>query len=381
MRLLSGLGLFAFVATLSSGCMPSYQMSSTPAPGRSCPIDATQRADDSLSWYFPEASGDNRRLERWCETVEGPVVVAAPSASFGMLLPGDSLAVAVWNNNAGGGDLLRFLADEMGMRCSKDGSTLLAGGSHFVLLSQEAFRRSADLLEEPPQWAIPEAVSEGWLSGARPDAVEVARRCGLALAYVAAARNGGALRDGLGEDKGVAILSTLPLSDIVALELPYEAARRVALAATVRDRSGERLRVVSVHLISAAGPARVLTTGNGSRLRQALALIDALRQLDLALAGAGSDSASGYPVSTVLAGDLNTWSNRESTLRHLRDHFPESPPPPEEGTRGPFPTDHLFFRRAAGTDAPALIGGSYRRLENRYQSDHHPLVAWLRFSP
>jgi endonuclease/exonuclease/phosphatase family metal-dependent hydrolase len=164
-------------------------------------------------------------------------------------------------------------------------------------------------------------------------------------------------------------------------ELPYEAARRVAVAATVHDRSGERLRLVSVHLISAAGPARILATGNGSRLRQALAVIDALRQLDLDLAGAGSDAPSRYPISTLLAGDLNTWSNRESTLRHLREHFPDSPPPPEEGTRGPFPTDHLFFRQAAGTDAPALIGGSYTRLENRYHSDHHPLVAWLRLSP
>ena len=385
MRHPSGFGLFVLVASLSSGCMPPYQMVSAPMPERSCPIDAAQQAnptretDDSLSWYVPEASADNQRLEQWCQTVAEPVVVAAPPAHFGPLMPGDSLFVATWNNNAGGGDLLRFLTDEMGLRCSSDGSTLVEGRSHFVLLSQEAFRRSADLPEETPRWAIPEAVAEGSRSGARLDVVEVAGRCGLALAYVAAARNGGALRGGLGEDKGVAMLSTIPLSNIVALELPYEAARRVAIAATVRDESGESLRLASVHLISAAGPARVLATGNGSRLRQALAVVDALRQLDLA--AAGSDSASGYPVSTVLAGDLNTWSNRESTLRHLREHFPDSPPPPREGTRGPFPTDHLFFRLAAGPNAPALVEDSYRRLDDRYDSDHHPLVAWLRFAP
>ena len=98
----------------------------------------------------------------------------------------------------------------------------------------------------------------------RLDVLEVAERCGLAVVYVAAARNGVEPRDGLREDKGVSIVSTLPLSDVIGIELPYEAARRVAIAATLHDDAGDSLRLVSAHLISSPPPSRVLATGNAS---------------------------------------------------------------------------------------------------------------------
>jgi endonuclease/exonuclease/phosphatase family metal-dependent hydrolase len=325
------------------------------APGRTCP-DATATA-----WYLPEATGDQNRLEDWCRTVGPPVVVSEPSAGYGELQPGDDLAVISWNVDAGGGSVLAFLAAEHGLICSRGASRLAPGMPHFALLVQEAFRRSNEIPDRPSGPTIPRAVAEDARPGERLDIVEVASRCGLSLVYVAAARNGGQPRDGLREDKGVAILSTLSLEDVLFLELPYEAARRVAAAATVRDASGRRLRLVNLHLISVAGPSRALTTGNGSRLRQGLAVADALDHEKLA---------------TLVAGDFNTWSTRETTLRRLREQFPDSPPALEVGTHGSFPTDHVFFR--TGSDDVGLVEDSYVRLDVSYHSDHHPIRVRVR---
>ena len=86
-----------------------------------------------------------------------------------------------------------------------------------------------------------------------------------------------------------------------------------------------------------------------------------------------------YPTSTVLAGDLNTWSEGETALQLLREYFSDSPPPLGVATRGQFPTDHLLFRRSEKPGSPRLIDGSYRRIENRYNSDHHAVVARFLF--
>jgi len=341
--------------------MPSHQMTPDVAPGRSCP-DVSEHA-----WYLPEAEGGQGRLNDWCRTVGPPVVSPGPTGNFGNLPSGDALTIISWNVDVGGGDLPAFLETELDLTCSGASSRLAPGAAHFALLVQEAFRRSNEIPENPPGPTIPRAVAEDERSGERLDVVEVAARCGLSVVYVAAARNGSEPRDGKREDKGVAILSTLPLRDVFLIELPYEAARRVAVAATVRDASGGRLRIANLHLISTAGPARALSTGNGSRLRQGLAVSDALDQAE----------PGGESISTLLAGDFNTWSDRETTLRRLREQFPDSPPPLEEGTHGAFPTDHILFR--AGSGGVALRENSYSRLEGSYYSDHHPIQVEVRF--
>ncbi len=359
------------------GCMPSADLTPNLAPGRDCPVIETGGEGPAISWYFPTTAGDNRRLERWCVTVGPPARLATPTADFGALGAGDSLVIAVWNTDVGAATVIEFLEEQLGLACSGASSALAPGASHFALLIQEAFRRSEEIPASPPQWAIPPRVEEKSRPGPRLDTIEVAARCGLSVAYVAAARNGSETRDGLREDKGVAILSTLLLSDLVAIELPYEAARRVALAATVHHASGDSLRLVSAHLISTAPPARVLTTGNGSRLRQALAIADALRRVELARTPPGATAVP--PTSTVLAGDLNTWSDRESTLRQLRERFPDSPPPLGEPTHGPFPTDHILFRRAGVAGSPRLVEGSYVRIDESYYSDHYAIMARVVF--
>ncbi len=316
-----------------------------------------------------------------------------PSDAFAGLSTNDSVAIAVWNTDAGAGDLQSFLDRELGLDCSVASPLLDSGASHFVLLIQEALRRSNEIPAVPRQSATPPPVKENPRPGERLGVVELAERCGLAVFYVPGARNGHAPRDGKREDKGEAILSTLPLSDFIAIELPYEAARRVVIAATIRDASGDSLRLASVHFISSPPPWRVLQTANSSRLRQALALVDALEKIELARSSnSATETGTSFPlapgrstmsrgISTIVAGDLNTWSTRETALRHMWSHFPESPRPLDEPTRGPFPTDHLLFRRNHYVSgAPdRIIESSYRRIDDPYYSDHHPIIAWYRF--
>jgi endonuclease/exonuclease/phosphatase family metal-dependent hydrolase len=344
-----------------AACMPSHDVTPELAVGRSCPDLGAG------TWYFTEAAAGQDRLEDWCRTVGPPVVAASPGADFGPLKAGSEVDVVSWNVAIGRGDVLEFLDSELGLACSGPASKLAAGASHFALLLQEAFRRSDEVPDSPSGPTIPRAVPEEGRAGERLDAVEVARRCGLSLAYVPASRNGSEPRDGLREDKGVAILSTLPLEQVFFVELPYEAARRVAVAATVRDESGTPLRLANLHLISMAGPSRALTTGNGSRLRQGLAAAEAVDRAD----------ARPPATATILAGDFNTWSDRETTLLRLRDRFPDSPPALGEGTHGAFPTDHILFRAAAG--GGSLVEGSYDRLDAGYGSDHFPVRVRVSF--
>lgn len=365
-------GVLAGLVAVLTGCMPSHRMTPHLAPSRTCP------ATEGIAWYFPEPGADNERLEEWCLTVGPPIHEPEPGAAFGRLRSGDTLAVVAWNAAVGNGDFVGLLRDGLGLVCDRSTSILGEGRPHFALLVQEAFRRSAAVPETGDDRVMPRRIPEHERPGERLDVAQVATRCGLALAYVPSARNGPGPVDGLREDRGVAILSTLPLRDLVAIELPYEAARRVALAATVRGGSDVELRLVSVHLISTTPPTRVLTTGNGSRLRQGLALADALEQLEAARAEPGASSRPA-PISTVAAGDFNTWSDRETTLRRLREAFPDSPPPLGVPTHGAFPTDHVLFRASGSYGAPALVEGSYARLEDPHHSDHHAIAVRVRF--
>lgn len=351
--------------------MPPAAVTPLPEPTRSCP--AVDPGAGAVRWFFPVVPADNRALERWCRTL-GPVVIdSIPRFDFGELGLGDSLVIAVWNVNAGAGDLLAFLREELRLDCGGGAPAFAAGAPHFVLLLQEALRRSSDVPDGPRFGVVAPAVPEERRPGPRLGVVEVARRCGLSLFYGPQARNGFETRDGLREDRGPAVLSTLPLSDFVMVELPLESSRRVVPIATVGDGRGHGLRVASVHLITTPPPWRVLATGNTARLRQAMGLVDALDRL--------AASRDPRPTSTLIAGDLNTWSTREAALRFLRGRFPDSPPALTEPTRGPYPTDHVLFRRTAASGAVGdrIVPGTYRRVGQRYHSDHHPVAAYFTF--
>jgi endonuclease/exonuclease/phosphatase family metal-dependent hydrolase len=315
-------------------------------------------ADGSaIRWLAPNAASDRAALAAWCSAVGAPVMMAG-EADAGA--PVDSIAIVSWNVHVGGGDVPRLVEQ---LR-----SGALTGGTpvrDFVLLLQEVHRASVEL---PPSSAghVPERVEEYPPGGDRLDIVEVARRERLALYYVPSMRNGPV--DGArAEDRGNAVLSTLPLSSPEALELPRESQRRVALATTLSARASDgaawSLRLADAHLDTRSPATRFWASLGAGRLRQARAVAAALPT----------------DVPVVLAGDLNTWSFTalEDALPALRSLFPQTPPPLDTHT---FSTgwgfsrtlDHFFFR------LPASWTARYTRLDDRYGSDHYPLLAWVR---
>ncbi|HSG82100.1 MAG TPA: hypothetical protein VLC48_07615 [Gemmatimonadota bacterium] len=326
----------------------------------------------TIRWYTPSGRKMSDGLARWCATVGPSVIEPQPSPELAGVSAAGSLKVVSWNAAVGGGDLLGFLSAELGLECADAAPQPGPRFSHFALLLQEAYRLSEDVPMPAPDAPFPRQIDPASRPGFMLDVTEVAARCGLALAYVPSARNGRRARGERREDKGNAILASLPLADFVAIEMPLEASRKVVVAASLELPEGGRLRVVSVHLDVAAGLARTLVSGNSWRLDQAAATIDALQMADTALNRA---AAGGFSIATLVAGDFNVWSKDNSALKLFRREYPESPPF-SQPTRGAFAPDHLFFAEAKDRRVQ-LVPGSFRRIEARYYSDHHGLSVQL----
>lgn len=350
------------------GCSVSHQM----APIAPC---GWSRDSTEITWYGPSEARDRRAHEARCRTSGPPVVMKTPAAPFQGLGPGDSLAVFIWNVAVGGGDLLSFLEQEVGLACLGPETGPSVEFPHFALLLQEAFRRSEDLPPlHDPRLAARKSRHDPH-PGGDPDVVEVATRCGLAAFYVPSGRSGADVPGEKRLDKGNAILSTLPLSDLLAIENPFETERKVSAAASVPTPGFSPLRLVSAHMEVSSTFRRAFLTGNQTRARQAAGLLDAID---------AQETEEGSSPPTLVGGDFNTWSGGESTLKLFRRAFPDSPPWDGLSTRGPFPTDHIFFRRGTTGDtgrggANPLVAGSYRRIDNPYSSDHRGRVVWVRF--
>jgi endonuclease/exonuclease/phosphatase family metal-dependent hydrolase len=155
--------------------------------------------------------------------------------------------------------------------------------------------------------------------------------------------------------------------------VPLEASRKVVVAAGLALPEGGRVRLVNVHLDVSAGLARILVSGNAWRLDQSAASNEARQLADGASNPAGAEPPS---IATLVAGDFNVWSRGNSALKLFRREFPESPPALEQSTRGLFSPDHLFFAESADRRVQ-LVRGSFRRIEDRYYSDHHGLSVLL----
>jgi len=208
---------------------------------------------------------------------------------------------------------------------------------------------------------VPKRIAPKPPSGVRRSVVDIATRRRLSLVYVPSMRNGSESA----EDRGNAILSTLPLSDLRAIELPFEHQRRVAIAASVPildpDGRASKLRVVTAHLDTRAAWGR----GGGlwfGRTRQARALVQAIEPIE----------PVGAP--TILGGDFNSWLGEvEPDVRQTRRRFPATP---HSHTHVTFPLvggvglhlDHLFF------SLPAPWHADVTTSSQRWGSDHYPLV-------
>jgi endonuclease/exonuclease/phosphatase family metal-dependent hydrolase len=199
--------------------------------------------------------------------------------------------------------------------------------------------------------------------GSRDEIDDVAAALGLHAYYVPSMRNGApGISD---EDRGNAILSTMPLSELAAIELPFERQRRVAVAATVAgttlDGRPWQLRLVSAHLDNMGGPRRLWFAGaEFGRARQARSLVTALRGT----------------APLVLGADMNTWFGfRDSAYATAAKAFPQTRVTDRRATfRGMLRLDHLFFRLADGWTA------GFRRMDDSFESDHHPLIGTIEFA-
>jgi endonuclease/exonuclease/phosphatase family metal-dependent hydrolase len=311
----------------------------------------------AVSWIAPDEERDRVRLTEWCAAV-GPILYEPPaSGSGGDARPLDRLALVSWNTHVGSGDVDAVLARIRAGEFTK-GETF----HHVVLMLQEVYRRGGGVPENPRlRAAFPGRISAGSHERRERDVRNVAHRRGMAVLYVPAMRNG--LVRGEPEDRGNAILSTIPLSDPAVVELPFERQRRVAAVASISGRTSTgipwRLQLVNVHLDTALA----ITRGGPFRAR--------VRQIEALLA-----ALSGSAVPAVLAGDFNAWlGEHEPAIKALRRAFPEVPPIAQPTWTGPLgvraPLDHVFAR--------GELAISVQRLPDRFGSDHFPLLAVIRF--
>jgi endonuclease/exonuclease/phosphatase family metal-dependent hydrolase len=308
-----------------------------------------------VTWLEPSETRSRNAGPRWCATV-GPVFF--DDSALTARPPSDTLTVVVWNVHVGAGDIGALLR-----RLTSGEFTNGERVGDYVLLLQEVRRRDervpALIMRGLP---VPRRIASRDRTRTVDDLAALAREQRLALLYVPAMRNG---EHADREDRGNAIVSTLPLDDVRVLELPFEHQRRVVPIATINARSpggqSRRLRLATVHFDTSIG----LRRGGPfkARRREAEALVAALADSD---------------VPTVAAGDFNTWlGSREGAIGVLRRAFPETPAMPAGATwRGPLGMgarlDYVFVRAPFG---PVTV----RRLADRFGSDHYPLLARLRF--
>ena len=244
----------------------------------------------------------------------------------------------------------------------------IAGPGPVVLLLQEVFAGGPRLPAAGAGSAWAARIADRPPGGDRSDIVSFARRAGLSLVYVPSMRNGGPGDGGPPEDRGNAIVANVPLSSPRAIELPFERQRRVAVAASVAVGAGV-VDLCSVHLDNRARWRQAWRSLGAARRRQMAGLL-------AAFGGTEAGSPTGRADAHVLGGDFNTWcrGRSEGAYRVARRRFPlpERPDPTpthhwELGGRLRH-SDHLLFRLPPGWR------GGYRRLDDTFGSDHHPLV-------
>jgi endonuclease/exonuclease/phosphatase family metal-dependent hydrolase len=325
-----------------------------------------------VRWFGPGQDDEVVRHFEWCRAV-GPLVVARPDgevagtgngevAGTGRRPDGlavDSLAIVSFNVNLGAASAIE-LVDSVRSGAFTAGAPV----TDFVLLLQETIREGDDVPDRVPKGS---GTGRGRFpaprTGPRLDVVRMADSLRLHLFYGPAMRSGkGRNPRGLAEDRGNAMLSTLPLSRLVMVELPFGGARRIAQLGTVsgRTRSGRAwsLQIGNLHFdVGPIGPSAL----SAIRARQARAIAQI------------ADSSG----AVVVGGDLNAFSLRGTaeSVKILRRAFPETLQGDSLPTRGPQRLDFLFFRLPEGFET-----SPYRTLPFGFGSDHRPVIGWVRFA-
>lgn len=355
MRVLSTVLACAGIALYGAGNPPATREHvATP-----CQARPEALAGRPLAWHHGSAA-DAVQLDRWCRAVGPPVLIAQPDNPP----PGpprlDELIVVTWNAHLAEGRLPELI------RALRAGT--LTGGRpvhRFVLLIQEAYRRGAAVPEFPDDARSAFGILPRDPYGA--DALATARSLGLAVWYVPSMRNGHEMP----EDRGSAIVSTEPLRDVRALELPLARQRRVVVGATVAvrtDRGLEHLALLSAHLEPVSSP-RSLWLFHNPRPRQVRSI--------LSLVGTPAFAPAPARAGVVIGGDFNTirGGDREDAYRLMRRWSTSLVSEDRRRTHLMGRLDYLFFRLADGWVARTS------RQDERFGSDHYPVVGQFVASP
>lgn len=221
----------------------------------------------------------------------------------------DRILVVSWNTSVGDADVVELVRR---LRAANGSDVPL------VLLLQETWRNGDDV----PARLSEAAAYAGRLGNrlirqdAARDIASIARATQLGAYYEPSMRNGGAASN---EDRGNAILSNLPLTDLTAIELPFERQRRVAVAATVAGVTSAgscwQLRVVSAHLDNMVGPRRLwFAGGEYARARQARALVAFLADANAAALGGDFNCIFSSPRSVAGGSTANRQQPSQSLV-------------------------------------------------------------------
>jgi endonuclease/exonuclease/phosphatase family metal-dependent hydrolase len=321
------------------------------SPEAVCHARSTRVNDVSVQW-FSAPQEDAAELESWCRGVGTPLIRTTGRRGGDNIPRLEELVVLSWNAHLADGRLRELIADLRAGRLT-DGQPI----AHFVLLLQELYRRGSDVPEFAPDARSAYAIMPR--DPQAPDARDYANTLGLSLAYVPSMRNGA----GMLEDRGNAIVSTEPLHDVFALELPFERQRRVAAGAAIQvtTQDGiERLHVLDTHLEPLAAPSSLWILRNPRR-RQVGALLELLEESRFQADGVG----------TVIGGDFNTVQGgaREEAYRKVRAWSRSLHTEDPRSTHMMGRLDYIFARLSPQWQI------STTRVPEKYGSDHHPVLA------
>ena len=309
------------------------------------PVATGSCRSSNLEWFAPDDGRERARLNAWCAGV-GEAATLLRGDVGGDLAAGMSDVVFVsWNVHVGSGDVRAFVAD-LRAGVHTDGRRF----PHYVLLLQEAVR-TADV----PAFRAGAAGAKR-IAPHEPvapvDIVRTSADLGASLIYVPSMRNGSSAAEPA-EDRGSAIVSTLPMHAPMAIELPGERQRRVVISAQIGTFS-----VAVVHLDA---------LGGWNRLR--LFWTPWMRDVQVRTTTTALPDRNG---PLVVGADLNTWHGRdELAARHLAQLFRATPLSVDRQGLGLRVLDYMFFRAGANRRA------RYRQVARKYGSDHRPLVGWV----
>jgi endonuclease/exonuclease/phosphatase family metal-dependent hydrolase len=284
----------------------------------------------------------------------GPPIVFAPRETHASFTPKGRLIVVNWNVHVGHGDVAGLLEKISSLERANG-----FGKPEFVLLLEESFRHGTDIpasagIEVPSRIAPPDP---------NLDIQDVARKLGWWLYYAPSMRNGGGV--GLhAEDRGNAILSSLPLGGLETVELPFAVQRRVALIATIIDAQKQpRLRVAVTHFDTRAPLLHGwIFGGPAARNNQARQFVSVLRKFQ-------DDS-----LPLVVGGDLNTYLGSKSVIETMSGIGAHADCGNEPTHTWGVKLDHIF------ANVPADWPGRCVRGDSTFGSDHYPLIFPLNVS-